>query len=131
MVLVWGYSKHGQYYLGILTKLIPEAMAFDFVILLLCTYRLASHRMSTLGHLLLRDGIVRSRLTLCAGIILFTFVYSSSGLFLCRLCREFGSDCHGWPSHEPCHEHHHPTIRSRCFCYCSHHRIPQRLHCVR
>jgi len=79
MVLVWGYSKHGQYYLGILTKLIPEAMAFDFVILLLCTYRLASHRMSTLGHLLLRDGIVRSRLTLCAGIILFIC------LFLVRL----------------------------------------------
>jgi len=63
MIMVWGYSKHNLYYLDELTKCIPEAMAFDFVILLFCTYGLDSYRTSTFGHLLLRDGIVRSRLT--------------------------------------------------------------------
>ncbi|KAF9486181.1 hypothetical protein BDN70DRAFT_889562 [Pholiota conissans] len=40
MVSVWAYT-----------------MVFDLVILVLCSYRLASHRSSTLGNLLLRDGI--------------------------------------------------------------------------
>ncbi|KJA26745.1 hypothetical protein HYPSUDRAFT_1029023 [Hypholoma sublateritium FD-334 SS-4] len=40
MISVWAYT-----------------MAFDLVILLLCSYKLASHQSSTLGNLLLRDGI--------------------------------------------------------------------------
>ena len=83
MVLVWGYSKRNLYYLDILTKHISQAMAFDLIILLLCTYRLASHRTSTLGHLLLRDGIVRSRLTLCIDIIFLTLIYSSRQAYFC------------------------------------------------
>lgn len=52
MVSVWGYT-----------------MAFDLVILLFCTYRLASHRSSTLGHLLLRDGIVYFCVAFAANLV--------------------------------------------------------------
>ncbi|KDR76425.1 hypothetical protein GALMADRAFT_155974 [Galerina marginata CBS 339.88] len=52
MVVVWGYT-----------------MVFDLVILLLCSYRLASHRASTLGNVLLRDGIAYFCFAFCANLI--------------------------------------------------------------
>lgn len=51
-------------------------MAFDLVILLLCSYKLASHRSSTLGNLLLRDGIVSH--------LLVTFTLKNVLTSLCR-----------------------------------------------
>ncbi|KAF8156883.1 hypothetical protein B0H34DRAFT_783168 [Crassisporium funariophilum] len=42
---------------AMLVSVFAYTMAFDLIILCFCTYRLASHRASTLGNLLLRDGI--------------------------------------------------------------------------
>ena len=46
-------------------------MGYDLVILLLCLYRLSSHQNSTLGNILLRDGIVSTALQCqqCAPLI--------------------------------------------------------------
>ncbi|KAF9057166.1 hypothetical protein BJ165DRAFT_12626 [Panaeolus papilionaceus] len=40
-----------------LVSIFAYTMIFDLIILLLCTFRLVTHKSSTLGHVLLRDGI--------------------------------------------------------------------------
>ncbi|PPR04772.1 hypothetical protein CVT24_007088 [Panaeolus cyanescens] len=42
---------------AMLVSIFAYTMVFDLIILILCTYRLLTHKSSTLGHVLLRDGI--------------------------------------------------------------------------
>lgn len=103
-------------------------MVFDLAILLLCTYRLVSHRASNLGHILLRDGIVS--LKICTHSIQLTRNLSAVVLLL-RIRCQLDPNYHGRTAAQPSHEHHHPSIRLRCVSHRSHHGFQKRLHCVR